>query len=341
MAKGGGTQTQNVTQTQALPAYAQPYYQDVMSRAQGLVNKPYIPYGYTQDNTGNVIRATDPTTGQPVSAQRIADFTPEQVQTQKNVLGLQSPGQFGFGSNLAAEAGLGALQAAQYTPGQFNAQNVRAMSQNAPTMRGAQTGYQPNLNYFQMQGPQSFTQQGMAQQYMSPYIQNALDVQRNEAIRGAKQGQLTQDLGAARQGTYGGSRQLLASMERERNLGQQLGNIEATGMQQAYQNAMQQFNTEQQGQQAAAQQNLSAALGVQGLGAQYGTQIALQNLSNTQQAAVQNQAAQLQQQGLNQQQALQAALANQQYGLEAQRLGEQSRQFGASQGLAALQQANQ
>jgi hypothetical protein len=266
-----GTTTQNITQTTSnIGPSQQPYYNTLMQGAASLLTQPYTRYGQ----------------------ERIAGFTPEQQQVQQNILGQQGPSQFGAASSLAQQAGLGALQAGQYNPSQFYAQQVRG----------------PNLNYYQMQGPQSFTQQGTAQQYMSPYIQNALDVQRSEAIRGAKQGQLAQDLGAARQGTYGGSRQLLASMERERNLGQQLGSIEATGMQQAYQNAAQQFNTEQQAQQAAAQQNLSAALGVQGLGAQYGTQ---------------------------------AALANQQAMLDAQKLAEQSRQFGATQGLAGLQQAGQ
>jgi hypothetical protein len=143
---------------------------------------------------------------------------------------------------------------------------------------------------------------------MSPYMQNVVDVQKQQAIRDAQQGQLSANLGAARQGTYGGARQLLASTERERNLGNQLGQLQATGLQNAYQNAQQQFNTQQAAQQQAAQQNLNAALGVQGLGAQYGTQ---------------------------------AALANQQSNLEAQRLAEQSGQFGATLGLQGLQQANQ
>jgi len=56
-----------------------------------------------------------------------------------------------------------------------------------------------------------------ATQYMSPYIQQALEPQMREAITSARRGQVAQDLGSARQGTYGGSRQLLASMERERN----------------------------------------------------------------------------------------------------------------------------
>ena len=83
--------------------------------------------------------------------------------------------------------------------------------------------------------------QPQAEQYMSPYVSNVLDVQRREAIRNAQQGQLAQNLSAARQGTYGGSRQLIAATERERNLGQQLGDIQARGLQAAYENAQGQF----------------------------------------------------------------------------------------------------
>jgi hypothetical protein len=54
-----------------------------------------------------------------------------------------------------------------------------------------------------------------------------------------------------------------------------------------------------------------------------------------------NLAASQQTQGLNAEQAMRALLANQSAGLEGQRLTEQSRQFGAQQGLANLAQANQ
>lgn len=322
MASGGQPTQQYVTsknETSNLPAYAEPYFHDIMSSAQGIASRPYTPY----------------------EGQRIADFTPAQQQVQSETMGLQTPGQFQAGSQMAGLAGLGSLAASQYTPNEFSAAMVNPMMQDTPRMRAAQSSYQPNLNYFQMQGPQSFTQQGTAQQYMSPYMQDVVDVQKQQAIRDAQQGQLAANLGAVRQGTYGGARQLLASTERERNLGNQLANIQAQGQQQAFQNAQQQFNAEQAAQQQAAQQNLQAALGVQGLGAQYGTQMALANLSNAQQARVQNQAAQLQQQGLNQQQALQAALANQQQYMAAQQQTEQSRQFAAQNALAGYGQAGQ
>lgn len=268
---GGGSQPtqQNVTTTTSnLPEYARPYFQNLMGRAEANLNTQYTPY----------------------QASRIAGFTPAQEQVQQNILGMQAPNQFGTGSALAYQAGLGALQQ-QYNPAQFTSQQVNM----GP------------LQQYGMQGPQLFGVE-QAQQYMSPFFQQALEPQMREAVTSARRAQVAQDLGAARQGTYGGSRQLLAAMERERNLGQQLGDIQARGIQSAYESAQQQFERDRAAQMGTAGQNLQAALQTQQLGTQTG---------------------------------LQAALANQQQALEAQRLGEQSRQFGASQGLAGLQAAGQ
>ena len=209
------------------------------------------------------------------------------------------------------------LQAYQMGP----AQQVSAQGVSAPTMQGAQTGYEPDLTSYQMGPVQQVSAQQVgapemqaaqtaygqqpleqfrmatpgqfgaaeAQQYMSPYIQNVVDVQKREAIRGAQQAQLAQDLGAARQGTYGGSRQLLAATERERNLGQQLGDIEAKGLQAAYENAQAQYERDRAAGMTAGQANLNAALQQQQLGTQTGLQAAMANLSNEQQARVNNQ----------------------------------------------------
>ena len=321
MGKGGGSAPtqQNVTSTTSnLPEYARPYFENLMGRAESQLSTQYTPYG----------------------GQRIAGFTPAQEQVQQNILGMGAPNQFAVGSALAEQAGRQSLQAANYAPGQFNIERVNAQTYNAPGMQAAQTGFRPDLQYFQMAAPQQFGAQ-QAAQYMSPFIQQALEPQMREAVFSAKRGQLAQDLGAARQGTYGGSRQLLAAMERERNLGQQLGDIQARGMQSAYESAQTQFERDRAAQQQAQQANLQAQLGVQQLGTQTGMQVALANLDADSQARVQNLAAQLQTQGLNADQAMRAALANQQSNLEAQRMGEQSRQFGAQQGLAALAQAGQ
>jgi hypothetical protein len=261
---------QVTTNTSNLPEYARPYFEDVMGRAMRASRSDYVPYTYED---------------------RIADFTPAEQQVRQNVLGLGSPNQFAVGSGLAASAAQGSMGAANYNPSQFSAQQVQA----------------PQLERYGLRGPQMFGNE-QAQQYMSPFIQQALEPQRRAAIANAKRGQLVQDLGSARQGAYGGSRQLLAGLERERSLGQQLGDVEARGMEAAFGQAQQQFERDRAAGMTTDQQNLEAALRQQQLGTQTG---------------------------------LQAALANQQTGLEAQRLGEQSRQFGASQRLAGYGQAGQ
>jgi len=338
--------TQNVVQTTSNIGPSQlPFYNTAMQGAQGLLTTPFAVY----------------------DRDRLEGFTAQQKNLQGQVAGLQAPGQFGAATNLATTAGLGSIAAGQYTPGQFNVGalgnlgNVRDATAErvaAQNMQAAQTNYNPNLTTFQMQAPAQFGQQ-QTEQYMSPYIRNVLDTQKREAIRDARQGQIVQDLGAARQGTYGGSRQLLAGLERERGLGQQLGDIEARGLQSAFENAQAQFERDRGATMTAQQQNLAAQLGVQQLGTDVGLKTALANLSNEQQARVNNQALNLQAQGMNAENALRAALSNQQadlgvrgqnlqgamqtqqMGLDAQRMAEQSRQFGSQQGLAGLAQANQ
>jgi hypothetical protein len=170
---------------------------------------------------------------QTYGGERIAASTPEQQAARQAVAGMQRPGQFAAGTGLAAAGGLDALGAGQQYMGMA-------------------------------------TSPGAQQAFMSPYMQNVVDVQKQEAIRDAQKGQLMQNLGAARQGTYGGARQLLAGTERERNLGQQLAQIQASGSQSAFDRAQQamQFGTQAgiQGAQAATQ--AGAPLGQLGIAQQ-------------------------------------------------------------------------
>lgn len=210
-------------------------------------------------------------------------------------------------------------------------------------MSAAQTAFQPNLTTFQMEAPEQFSFEA-AQRYMSPYTQGVTDIAKRKAMEDARRTQLAGNLAAGRKGSLGSSGELLATTERERALGTQLGDIQARGLESAYQSAQTQFERDRAARMGAAQQNLQAQLGVQQLGTQTGLQTALANLNAQQQANVQNLAAQLQTQGLNAQQALQVALANQQAGMTAgqQNLAAalQTQQLGAQQSLAA-QQANQ
>lgn len=145
---------------------------------------------------------------QTYGGQRIAGFNPVQERAFENITNQQVAGQVGAGSAMAGAAGLGSLGAGA---------DYRAMA-TSPQAQAA---------------------------YMSPYMQNVVDVQKNEALRDAQMRNIGANLGAARQGTYGGARQVLAEQERNRNLQQQLANIQATGTQNAFQAAQQaqQFGT--------------------------------------------------------------------------------------------------
>ncbi|MFN3705285.1 MAG: hypothetical protein ACK4WM_04755, partial [Thermoflexales bacterium] len=88
-------------------------------------------------------------------------------------------------------------------------------------------------------------------------------------------------------------------------------------------------------------ENLAAQLQTQGLNAEQALRAALANQQAGLTVGQANLQALLDTQQLGAQTGLQALLANQQANLEAQRLSEQSRQFGAQQGLAGLDLAGQ
>jgi hypothetical protein len=109
-----------------------------------------------------------------------------------------------------------------------------------------------------------------ALQYMSPYMQNVVDAQQRQAIDAARQSQLGGNLAAARQGTYGGARQAILQSQRESGLRTQLGDIQAQGLQRAYEQAQQQFERDRSAGLQAGQTRLAAAQGLGGLAQTFG-----------------------------------------------------------------------
>ena len=82
-------------------------------------------------------------------------------------------------------------------------------------------------------------------QYMSPYMQNVVDIQKREAMRMgdvAQQGLNTQAVNA---GAFGGSRDAIMQAEQGRNLQTQLGDIQAKGQAAAYADAQNMFTNQQ------------------------------------------------------------------------------------------------
>jgi len=194
---------------------------------------------YAQNLLGQAAALTDTEMNPYMQYQgeRVAQFSPLQQMSYENAGLMQPQGQLQDATAMAGSAGLGALN----------------------------TGY--TYNPFQTK---AFNSPGMAESYMSPYMQNVVKVQQDEAIRQkqiADQGLQAQ---ATKAGAFGGSRDAIMRSEADRNLATQLGSIQATGLQNAYQQGMGQFNAEQGATQAAANLNaqqgqFGAGLGLQGL----------------------------------------------------------------------------
>jgi hypothetical protein len=258
--QGGGSapsapSSQTVTQTN-IPEYARPYAEEMLGQGQALTDinqNPYTPY----------------------EGQRFAGFSPMQAQAFQNVAGQQVAPQLTDASNIAytgAEQGLGAQQTAQGLQqaatgyGQVGAQYGALGAGMAPQalQYGAQGSGIGGIGVQQAQqgfgAGQQYAQQATSpeamQAYMSPYMQNVVDTQTREARRQSAIDQQGIQSQAAQQGAFGGSRSAILEAERQRNLGTQLGDIQARGSQQAF----------QQAQQA---QQFGAGLGIQGLQAGY------------------------------------------------------------------------
>lgn len=239
--------------------------------------------GYAKEALGKAAALTDTSQNpyQAYNAPRIAGFSPLQQQAQQQAAGMTAAPQMAAATGMTAEAGLRGLEA-RYDPTQFTA---------------GQFG------------------QGEAQQYMSPYMQSVVDIQKREAQRQADIAGTQRGAQATAAGAFGGSRQAIMEAEAGRNLAQQKGDIQAQGSQAAFQQAQAQFNADQarqmQAQQLAEQsKQYGAGYGMQGLGiglqgagqlGQLGVQQFTQGMDiNKLQSAYGGQQQALQQQGLSQ-----------------------------------------
>lgn len=342
------TSTVSTSALTDVPATLKPYLTDstgILPAAQKLLAQDYATtYGSPLAAAGLA------------GAGRVASLSPMQQQIGSTLQNMGTPSQYQMGTQ-ASQAGLGSL--GQASSAYQNIGNVNAPALAQYQMQAAPSASAPGLTYYQAVSPgniasqdlQTYQMAGPTQyvgeavgQYMSPYAQQVVDVQKQQAIRDAQKGLVSQNLAAARQGTYGGARNALMMSEAERNLQTQLGNIQATGLQNAFQNAQQQFNTSQQQQQAANQANLQAALGVQQLGSTQSLQAQQANQATQQALNLANLQAMMGTQQFGAGQNLQAQLANQQAQQAANQANLQAllgvQQLGAGQSLEA-QRANQ
>ena len=290
---GGGGPSQSTTVTSNIPEYAKPYVTNMFEATQQqLFTGNKTPSG-GYDITG--FRGYTPYSSNVNDY--VAGFSPLQQQAQFDAGAMQQPGQFALGSGLTGSAGIRSLGAAgQFGQSVTNKQRVDAAGKSM----------------FDQYNNPIFDASNTTQSYMSPYAQNVTDVAKTAAVREAQMAQQAQNLGAARTGTYGGARQTLSNMERERNLLSNLSNIQTQGAQSAYDRAMQ-------------TQQFGANLGMQGYGQALGAGAQLGQLGATQQAtdiARQNQM---------------TAMGGQQQALEQQKINQAIQDYGTQQQYPLMQ----
>ena len=364
MSKGSAQAPGDSTVRQtSLPEYADPYFrrllqgaEDTLAPFQDDLSSPIY------DDAGNITGFGQKSTYQPYSGERLTSSSdygdiqaaramtrgiaqsgiqgmPEAMDAQREAMNLTR-----FGVGLQDEAAnaqrLGMAEAitgagytedsinrlrdiGQYDTGQFSQYDQYQRSDFDPYSRFRQANY----NEYDFQQPDMFTGQAV-QNYMSPYMQNVVDVQKQQAQLDFDRQQAGRDASAVQAGAFGGSRQAVGDYLAQEGLSRQMGDIQASGQQQAYQQAATQFGADR-----AAQMDMERLRGSELARVQAGR---AGELGRVQTGEV-GELARVQSGRAGEQSRLDALRASELARI--QQAMEQSRQFGAGQSLAAEQAA--
>ncbi len=326
-----------------LPEYADPYFRRMLQGAEDTL----MPFqddlsSPIYDDAGNITGFGQQSTYTPYQGERIAPSSmygdiqgsramtrgiaqsgiagmPEAMGAQREGMGAQREGmdvaRRGVGYT---EEGIGNLRRiGQYDTGEFSAFDPTRYTGFQESKFDPYSKFrQANYNEYGFQQPDMFTGQAV-QDYMSPYMQNVVDVQKQQAQLDFDRSQAGRDAAAVQAGAFGGSRQAVGDYLAQEGLARQMGDIQATGQQQAFQQAATQFGADRAAQMAVEQQRAAELARVQAGRAG--------ELGRVQTGEVGETAR------------VQAARAAEQ--ARVQQAIEQSRQFGAGQALAAEQAA--
>jgi hypothetical protein len=226
--KGGGSAPTESTVTQTnLPEYAEPFYRDLLAR---VGYESAIPYETYQGS-------------------RLQYFSPAEQEAMRR---FEQLGVSGTPDELMAAGDI----AAQVGTGNPYAETMLEVTRRAQEMPGYASQFQQG-NVYTGYDPRAATTQNL-QAYMSPYQQLVVDREKQEAMRQSQIMGQNIGLQAAGTGSLGGYREAIMQAERQRNLEDQLGDIQTAGSQRAFEMARSGFDAYQQARQQAAQMGLSA-----------------------------------------------------------------------------------
>ena len=177
------------------------------------------------------------TTEQPLSTTNTGDTTGKQIGTESalsNYVGPFVTDMLGKGQAIAGQ-GYDAY-GGPLTAGESDLQNKAFTGLAGLTVPTDEMG---TFN------PTSFTDEGIADKYMNPYLTAALQPQIDEANRQAEIKRVADAGRLTKAGAFGGSRQAVMESTGNRNLLDNIAKITGTGYRDAYDKALGQYNVEQ------------------------------------------------------------------------------------------------
>lgn len=323
--------TSNVFQS-SLPEYARPYFENLLNATQAEMQQPYIPYGgpriqgFNEDQEAMFggIRSLNQMGAPTVDA--AAQMTANIYNPAMAYSGFQAP------QVDAAQSGYGQIGAQMVNPafsryGQMDFQSVD------PSLMGyGQIGAQ-------RVGTQQFPGTDLSG-YMNPYVGNVIDRMQAATQRNFLESQGSRDTAAQRAGAYGGSRAAIENILARRNLDTQLGDQTASLLNQGYQQAVGQFNQDQQRSLQAALANQGTALTADQANLQAMMQAGMQNQEAIMRAQQLNQQAGLTSGQANLQAMMQSEMANQEAANRAQQLNQGANLTASQANLEAMMRSN-
>ena len=206
MSKGGGGGGTTSTNTSNLPEYAEPYYKDLLARTGYETAQGYTPYG----------------------GSRLEYFNAPEQESMRRM------SELGMSGN-PAELDMAGQVSGLVGQGNPYATSMMQATQGAQAYLGANAGKLDTQNWIDP---------GVTPAYMSPYMQNVVDVQKREALRDSDVQQSQIGLDAAGHGSLGGYREAIMRSENQRNTGQRLDDIQAKGLQSAYDTGLGAFDAD-------------------------------------------------------------------------------------------------
>lgn len=201
------------------------------------------------------------------SSQNISQTNlPEYVRPQfeallKRAEGLAETTYQPFGGQRVATEGMGDINQAYDVTRGVAGSGIAGLPQ---AMGVIGSNVQAGQNIAQQAGqPFQFTPAGQftgdtVQQYMSPFMQNVVDEQSRRAIQQFNEQRGGRASQAVQAGAFGGSRQGVQEAIAERSLAEQLGGIQATGLQQAFEQGAGQFGADRSARLSAEQAQAGA-----------------------------------------------------------------------------------